>query len=124
MGFNLRNLCNLRINAFNRISMLKNPSLSQARVAFPGNTLDVKKAGTLVNAWDSCLLRTSLEVLGATKKLDAVVHFKLNRMRRHAQTCYFFHLQGDVSIQEVVRKHTTTSQEFTILIQMSQGFIQ
>ena len=60
----------------------------------------------------------------ANLSLQAVVHVELDRMRGHAESRDFFHLQFDVGIDHVVAEHAALGQESAILVQVRQRFIQ
>ena len=57
---------------------------------------------------------------GGSLLLDTVIHFELDRMRGHAQTSHFIHLQRDEGIDKVVGEYTATGQELAILVQVCQ----
>src|SRR5687768_3398440 len=58
------------------------------------------------------------------RRSQAVVHIEFDRMRRHPEARNFFHLELNVSIYHVIRKHSAASQEIAILVQTVQCFIQ
>lgn len=49
--------------------------------------------------------------------LQTVIHIILNWMSRHSVSGHLFHLQFDESINKIIRKYSTTSQEFTVPVQ-------
>ena len=58
---------------------------------------------------------------GFSIRLQAVVHIELDRMRGHAETRDFFHLELDVRVDRVVREHVAGSQEVTIFVERFQA---
>src|SRR6202165_689626 len=57
-------------------------------------------------------------------RLQAVIHIELDRMRRHAKSRDFFHLERDVSIEHVVRENPASSQKFVILLEIVERFVE
>ena len=56
--------------------------------------------------------------LVAKSELAAVIHGKLDWVRRHAHPGDFFHLQLDVSINPVIREYTATREEFAAIVEI------
>ena len=59
-----------------------------------------------------------------TANLAAVVHIKLNRVSGVLNAVDFFHLQLNVRIDHIIGKYATSSQEFTVCIQLIQCLTQ
>src|SRR6185369_12603479 len=58
------------------------------------------------------------------RPLKAVVHVELDRMRRHAETGHFLHLQLDIGVDHGVGEHAAFGQEAASLVQVFQRLVQ
>ena len=56
--------------------------------------------------------------------LQAVVHIELDRMRRHAETRDFFHLELDIGIKHVVTEDTALGHKCTVLVEVVQRLVK
>ena len=56
--------------------------------------------------------------------LEAVIHVEFDRMRRHSQARDVFHLEIDISVDQVIREHIARFEELTIFVQVDQGLLK
>ena len=57
-------------------------------------------------------------------KSAGIIHFELDRMRRHLEAFDFGHLQFDVAVDEVVVEHAAVLQERAVFVEIFQRFAQ
>ena len=58
------------------------------------------------------------------RRLEAVIHLEFDRVRGDAEESHLFHLERDVRVDHVIGEDAAPRQEFAILIEMSQRFVE